>query len=90
VELILDAVGGASFKKGYRSLSPTGRLGTFGISSAATGKERSVTNVLATLSNMPWLQFNPLSLMNANKAYSVSTSDTCGERSIRFVAVPIN
>ncbi len=35
VELILDAVGGVSFKKGYRLLSPTGRLGMFGISSAA-------------------------------------------------------
>jgi hypothetical protein len=40
VELILDAIGGASFKKGYRLLAPTGRLGMFGISSAVMRKER--------------------------------------------------
>src|SRR5262245_32338606 len=31
VELILDAIGGDSLKKGYRLLAPTGRLGMFGI-----------------------------------------------------------
>ena len=36
VELILDAVGGDSLKKGYRLLAPTGRLGMFGASSAVT------------------------------------------------------
>src|SRR3974390_1666196 len=40
VELILDAVGGDSLKKGYRLLAPTGRLGVFGASSAATSKAR--------------------------------------------------
>ena len=42
VELILDPVGGDSFKKGYRLLAPTGRLGMFGASSAATGKARTI------------------------------------------------
>ena len=32
VELILDAIGGDSLKKGYRLLAPTGRLGMFGVS----------------------------------------------------------
>ena len=67
VELVLDAVGGDSFKKGYRLLSPTGRLGMFGISSAATGKERSLGSMLRTLASMPWFQFTPLSLIDANK-----------------------
>jgi NADPH:quinone reductase-like Zn-dependent oxidoreductase len=67
VELVLDAVGGESFKKGYRLLSPTGRLGMFGISSAATGKEKKLSSMLRTLASMPWLQFNPLSLIDANK-----------------------
>lgn len=67
VELVLDAVGGASFKKGYRLLSPTGRLGMFGISSAATGQQRSLSSMLRTLASMPWFQFNPLSLIDANK-----------------------
>jgi len=67
VELILDAIGGDSWKKGYRILAPTGRLGAFGISAAASGKERSMFGMLGLLAGTPWLQFNPLSLMNANK-----------------------
>ena len=67
VELVLDAVGGSSFKKSYRSLAPTGRLGMFGISSAATGKKPSRLSLLRAVAGMPWLQFNPVSLMNANK-----------------------
>jgi NADPH:quinone reductase-like Zn-dependent oxidoreductase len=67
VELILDAVGGKSFSKGYRVLAPTGRLGMFGVSSLADRKERSLLSMLSMLANTPWFQFNPLSLMNANK-----------------------
>lgn len=67
VELILDAVGGDSFKKGYRVLAPTGRLGMFGMSSAAVGKERSILAAVKTIASMPWLQFNPSSLINENK-----------------------
>ena len=67
VELILDAVGGDSWKKGYRVLAPAGRLGMFGVSAAASGKERSVLGFVSLLANTPWFQFNPLSLMNANK-----------------------
>jgi NADPH:quinone reductase-like Zn-dependent oxidoreductase len=67
VELILDAVGGESLKKGYRLLAPTGRLGIFGMSSAATGKQRNVLGLVRALASTPWLQFNPVALMNANK-----------------------
>ncbi len=67
VELILDAVGGDSLKKGYRLLAPTGRLGIFGMSSAATGKQRNVLGLVRALAQTPWLQFNPVALMNANK-----------------------
>ncbi|MBV8851634.1 MAG: zinc-binding dehydrogenase, partial [Methylobacteriaceae bacterium] len=67
VELILDAVGGDSLRKGYRLLAPTGRLGIFGMSSAATGKQRSLVGTISALARTPWLQFNPVSLMNANK-----------------------
>jgi len=80
VELILDAVGGDSWKKGYRILAPTGRLGMFGISAAATGKERSMLSMLALLARTPWLQFNPLSLMNANKGvFGVNLGHLWGE-----------
>jgi NADPH:quinone reductase-like Zn-dependent oxidoreductase len=67
VELILDAVGGESLKKGYRLLAPTGRLGIFGASSAATNKTGGMLGMMSMLAGTPWLQFNPLSLMNANK-----------------------
>ena len=67
VELILDAVGGDSVKKGYRLLAPTGRLGMFGISAAATSKTRNPLSMLSVLAKTPWLQFNPIALINANK-----------------------
>jgi synaptic vesicle membrane protein VAT-1 len=67
VELILDAIGGDSLKKGYRLLAPTGRLGMFGISSAVTQKEHRLFGMLEMLARTPWFQFNPLSLINANK-----------------------
>src|SRR5208282_1361791 len=80
VELILDAVGGASWKKGYRVLAPTGRLGVFGISAAATGKERNLLGMFSLLAYTPWLAFNPLSLMNANKgAFGVNLGHMWGE-----------
>lgn len=67
VELALDAVGGASFRKSYRCLAPTGRLGMFGMSAASPGKVRSVLAVFRALAGTPWLTFNPPALMNANK-----------------------
>jgi len=68
VELILDAVGGDSFKKGFRILAPTGRLGMFGMSEAATGKSRSISGLLKMVAGLPWLQINPVTLMNENKS----------------------
>jgi NADPH:quinone reductase-like Zn-dependent oxidoreductase len=67
VDLVLDAVGGDSFKKSFRALAPTGRLAMFGISSAATGKRRNVVSFLKTAASMPWLQFNPIALIDKNK-----------------------
>ncbi|MCG8587827.1 MAG: medium chain dehydrogenase/reductase family protein [Proteobacteria bacterium] len=67
VELVLDAVGGSSFKKSYRCLAPTGRLGMFGFSAAAGGKRRSLWQLVRAAAAMPWLQFRPPALMNGNK-----------------------
>ena len=80
VELILDAVGGDSWKKGYRILAPTGRLAMFGISAAVSGKERNMLGMLSLLARVPWLQFNPLSLMSANKGvFGVNLGHLWGE-----------
>jgi len=67
VELALDAVGGRSFKKSFRCLAPSGRLGMFGFSTAVAGKRRSRLALLRGALGTPWLRFNPLALMSQNK-----------------------
>ncbi len=67
VELILDAVGGDSFRKGFSVLAPSGRLGMFGMSSAATGTSRSLLGALKAMASTPWFSFTPMALMNQNK-----------------------
>ena len=57
----------ASRSRGLQLLAPTGRLGMFGASSAARSKTGGMLGMVSMLAGMPWLQFNPLSLMNANK-----------------------
>jgi len=80
VELILDAVGGDSLKKGYRLLAPTGRLGVFGVSSTVTGKAAGYFGMASMLVKTPWVQFNPISLMNANKGvFGVNLGHLWGE-----------
>jgi synaptic vesicle membrane protein VAT-1 len=70
VELVLEAIGGDSLKKGYRLLAPTGGLGIFGVSSAATNKTGGMFGMLSMLASTPRLQFNPLSPTNANSSAS--------------------
>jgi NADPH:quinone reductase-like Zn-dependent oxidoreductase len=65
VELIIDPIGGSHWKKSYRALRPTGRLGMFGISSAAESKWGAKLRLLKVVLQMPW--FNPVGLMNVNK-----------------------
>jgi len=65
VHLIIDAVGGASFKKSYRSLATMGRLFLFGASSFAPGKSRSILAALRGYLALP--TFKPIPLMNENR-----------------------
>jgi synaptic vesicle membrane protein VAT-1 len=65
VDIALDAVGGESFKKSYRSLASLGRLYLFGVSSFAPGTRRSILSALAGLWAMP--SFKPIPLMNDNR-----------------------
>ena len=52
----------------------------FGISAAANRKERSMLGMLAVLAGTPWFQFNPISLMNANKGvFGVNLGHMWGE-----------
>jgi len=80
VELVLDAVGGESFRKSYGLLAPTGRLGMFGVSTAANAKQRDLLNIFKTLAGTPWLLFTPLALLNANKGvFGVNLGHMWGE-----------
>ena len=66
VELAIDAVGGRSFRKSFRTLAPSGRLGMYGMSVAAGGKQRSrLAQLRAALTSR--LRSGPRALMSSNK-----------------------
>ncbi|MFN8217196.1 MAG: zinc-binding dehydrogenase [Solirubrobacterales bacterium] len=70
VDLIIDALGPASFRKDYRLLRAGGKLVMFGLSEAQPGGSRSLATTLRSLATMPlatmpW--WKSLNLMNENK-----------------------
>lgn len=70
VDVIFDALGPRSFRKGYRLLRAGGRLIMYGLSEASTEKGRSIPRALSSLAmmpiaTMPW--WKSLALMNENK-----------------------
>ena len=62
VHVVMDAVGGGSIKKGWRSLAPTGKLVVFGASSVMGGPAAALAAVLRMT------PFWPLRVMQENKA----------------------
>ena len=58
-DVILDPLGGASFRVSYRLLAPLGRLIIYGVSRVAAGERRSVWRAIRTIVQMP--SFRPLS-----------------------------
>lgn len=66
VDVIIDPVGGAHWRRSYRNLSPTGRLGMFGISMVTSSGLQRYLNLLKMALSTPL--FHPFALMNANKA----------------------
>lgn len=66
VELVIDPLGGSEWKKSYRALRHTGRLGMFGASTATESGLPGVLKLLKVGIGMPW--FNPVALMNQNRA----------------------
>ncbi len=65
VELVIDPLGGDSWKKSYRALRTTGRMGVFGMSVASASGIRGKVRALKAVLQMP--RFNPLALMSRNK-----------------------
>ena len=66
VELITDPLGGSEWKKSYRALRHTGRLGMFGASTATESNLPGPLKLLKVGLGMPW--FNPVALMNQNRS----------------------
>lgn len=65
VDLVLDSLGAASFKKSYRALAPLGKLLCFGVSSFGDSEKRKILHVIKSILQTP--RFNSLTLMNDNK-----------------------
>ena len=66
VDVVLDPLGGADWKKGYDLLRPGGMLVAYGFAILASGPRRSVLGALRQLATVP--RFSPLGLMDHNRA----------------------
>ena len=66
-DLILDPIGGASWKRDLALLRGGGRLVCYGYSDAVARKKRSWRALAHTMRTVPWLQFSPFSLMLHNR-----------------------
>lgn len=66
VDIVLDALGGNDWRKGYRLLRPTGRLIAFGFANMAPGATRSIWRMIRQIVTVPL--FTPLGLMDKNRA----------------------
>src|SRR6266567_110324 len=65
VELVIDPIGGAHWKKSYAALRHTGRLGMFGVSSASATGVKGKLKLIKAAAQMP--RFHPLGLLNKNR-----------------------
>ena len=65
VELVIDPIGGSHWKKSYRALRHTGRLGMFGVSTASANGISGKLNMLKAVLQMP--RFHPLNLLSKNR-----------------------
>jgi NADPH:quinone reductase-like Zn-dependent oxidoreductase len=66
LDLVFDAIGGASFRKSFSLLRTGGRLVCFGASAFQAGERRSIPGALKALAQTP--RFNPLKLMRDSKS----------------------
>jgi NADPH:quinone reductase-like Zn-dependent oxidoreductase len=78
VALVTDPLGGGHWKKSYRALRASGRLGMFGISTTTSSKLRGPLRLARAAAGMPL--FHPVALMGANKAvFGVNLGHMWGE-----------
>jgi len=71
VDLVLDPIGGRSWRDSLAMLAPLGKLVIYGFSAMAPdvnpSRVRAAASLASALAQVPWLQFNPISLMHANR-----------------------
>src|SRR4029079_1665830 len=65
VDLIIDPIGGAHWKKSYAALRHTGRLGMFGVSTASANGISGNCKMLKAAIQTP--RFHPFALLNKNR-----------------------
>ena len=65
VDLVIDPIGGAHWKKSYAALRATGRLGMFGISTVSANGLSGKLNMLKVAIQTP--RFHPFALLNKNR-----------------------
>ena len=65
VDLVIDPIGGAHWKKSYAALRHTGRLGMFGVSTASANGLKGKLKLIKAALQMP--RFHPLGLLNKNR-----------------------
>jgi NADPH:quinone reductase-like Zn-dependent oxidoreductase len=68
VDLVLDALGGRDWKKGFSLLRPAGHLVAFGFANMSSGQRRSILHTVWQAAGIPL--YTPLGLMNVNKTVS--------------------
>ena len=66
LDLVIDGIGGSSFKKGYGLLRPGGRIVMIGASAVMDGERRNLARAARTVLSMP--RFNPLKMMSDSRA----------------------
>jgi NADPH:quinone reductase-like Zn-dependent oxidoreductase len=65
VDLVIDPIGGAHWKKSYAALRHTGRLGMFGVSTVSANGLAGKLNLLKLVLQTP--RFHPFALLNKNR-----------------------
>ena len=66
LDLIVDGIGGRSWRVGYDLLRPGGRLVMIGASSFVTGEKRNLPKAAANLARTP--RFNPIKMSSESKS----------------------
>jgi NADPH:quinone reductase-like Zn-dependent oxidoreductase len=65
-DLVMDAIGGASFRRSYDLLRPGGRLVAFGASALVSGERKNLVTALRGVLRMP--RFNMIKQMSESKS----------------------